>query len=758
MLNLRALGLVGAIRILHVDDDASFIEISKQILLDVDGRFNIDDAFCVDEAAAKLATGNYDLVISDYEMPSKNGLEFLKEMREQGNEIPFILFTGKGREDVAIAALNLGSDAYVNKQGAPETVYGELYDAIIKTLERKTTKKLLTQSEAKYRKLVEKSFQGILIAKVNPLSIVFANEAMGKILKYTPQELTALSPEQIMNLVYPDDKHSFVKRLEKWLRGEPTVSCYEFRAIRKDGTIIWLNEFANQIDYEGQPAIECMFLDITKHIKLEKLLIESEEKFRNAFTTGPDAFLITTLNESTIIEVNERFVEIFGYSRQDVIGKNALALGLWPNPSDRQNLVHQILCEGKVRNSEVICRRKNGEQFPVLVSVSLLQANNQQLALSVVRDVSSYKQTQAALREIESHYRLLTDNMHDVIWIMNLEGHFTYVSPSVLQLRGYTPEEVLRQSMLEALTPDSAKLILEGIQRFWETGSAFSYYELEQPCKNGSTVWTEVNFTILRDKNGEPESILGVSRDITERKKAEQELKNNHAKLEIVNEKLRVVGSLTRHDVRNKLSVVTGNAYLLKKKLANQADIVDSLKKMETACKEIGEIFEFARIYEQLGVEELTYLSVTETLNEAVALFSGFDGLELINECRELTLLADSFLRQLFYNLIDNSLKHGRNVSKVRLYYQKRDQDTLILIYEDNGVGISDENRPRLFKEGFSTNGSSGYGLFLIKQMIGVYGWGIQEKGELGKGVKFEITISKVNQKSQINYQIQSAT
>jgi PAS domain S-box-containing protein len=752
MLNLRALGLVGTIRILHVDDDASFIEISKQILLDVDDRFNIDDAFCVDEAAAKLATGNYDLVISDYEMPSKNGLEFLKEIREQGNEIPFILFTGKGREDVAIAALNLGSDAYVNKQGAPETVYGELYDAIIKTLERKTTKKLLTQSEAKYRKLVEKSFQGILIAKVNPLSIVFANEAMGKILKYTPQELTALSPEKIMNLVYPDDKHSFVKRLEKWLRGEPTVSCYEFRAIRKDGTIIWLNEFANQIDYEGQPAIECMFLDITKHIKLEKLLIESEEKFRNAFTTGPDAFLITSLNESTITEVNERFLEIFGHSRQEVIGKKALAIDIWANPSDRQSIVNQLLSEGKVRNREVLCKRKNGAQFPVLVSVSLLQANNQRLALSVVRDVSSYKQTQAALREIESHYRLLTENMHDVIWTMNLEGHFTYVSPSVLQLRGYTPEEVMQQTMLEALTPSSAQLILEGIQRFWETGSAFNYYELEQPCKNGSNVWTEVNFTILRDKTGEPESILGVSRDITERKKAEAELKNNHAKLEVVNEKLHVVGSLTRHDVRNKLSVVTGNAYLLKKKLANQADIVDSLKKMETACKEIGEIFEFARIYEQLGVEELTYLSVTETLNEAVALFSGFDSLELINECHGLTLLADSFLRQLFYNLIDNSLKHGMKVSKVRLCYEKRDQDTLILVYEDNGVGISDENRPGLFKEGFSTIGSSGYGLFLINQMIGVYGWGIQEKGEFGKGVKFEITISKVNQKGQINY------
>ena len=114
------------IRILHVDDDASILEISKQILLDMDGSFDIDQACCVDEAFKKLTVGHYDIVISDYEMPKKDGLEFLKELRKQNNETPFILFTGKGREEVVIKALNLGADRYVNKQGNPETVYGEL--------------------------------------------------------------------------------------------------------------------------------------------------------------------------------------------------------------------------------------------------------------------------------------------------------------------------------------------------------------------------------------------------------------------------------------------------------------------------------------------------------------------------------------------------------------------------------------------------------------------------------------------------------
>ncbi len=125
------------------------------------------------------------LLFLTYEMPQKNGLDFLKELREQKNEIPFILFTGKGREDVAVKALNLGADSYINKNGSPETVYCELADAINKTVERKKSRELLAKSESKYHALVENSLQGISILQAAPLRLVFANEAMGKILGYS---------------------------------------------------------------------------------------------------------------------------------------------------------------------------------------------------------------------------------------------------------------------------------------------------------------------------------------------------------------------------------------------------------------------------------------------------------------------------------------------------------------------------------------------------------------------------------------------
>ena len=198
---------------------------------------------------------------------------------------------------------------------------------------------------------------------------------------------------------------------------------------------------------------------------------------------------------------------------------------------------------------------------------------------------------------------------------------------------------------------------------------------------------------------------------------------------------------------------MTGYAYILKKKHGEQADIAEGLSKMEQAVAESVKIFDFAKMYEQLGVEDLTYINVEAKMNEAIVLFSGSLP-KIINECQSLTILADSFLRQLFFNFIDNTRKYGKKTTTIRVHYEMADQDSLKLVYEDDGVGVPFENKPRLFSEGFSTGGSTGFGLFLTKKMMDVYGWQIQENGTPGEGAKFTITIPKLNKNRKENYQI----
>jgi DNA-binding response OmpR family regulator len=107
------------------------------MILELENKFEIDTATSVDDAFFKLQTQSYDAIVCDYEMPIKNGLDFLKELREQENNIAFIVFTGRGREEVAIRALNLGADHYINKNSSPEAVYSELANAIRKIVESK---------------------------------------------------------------------------------------------------------------------------------------------------------------------------------------------------------------------------------------------------------------------------------------------------------------------------------------------------------------------------------------------------------------------------------------------------------------------------------------------------------------------------------------------------------------------------------------------------------------------------------------------
>jgi len=178
----------------------------------------------------------------------------------------------------------------------------------------------------------------------------------------------------------------------------------------------------------------------------------------------------------------------------------------------------------------------DGHPIPVEISAKVIEINGKKSDIVVMHDNTQRDKMEQALRESEARYRLLADNSNDVIWTMSLDGHFTYVSPAVFQLRGYTVEEVSNQRLEEVVCPSSLPLIkreLEFALREGQMGiqSGIRYYEIEQPCKNGSSVWTEATANLLYDSNNQPVGVVGVSRNITERKKVEKELRESERRL-----------------------------------------------------------------------------------------------------------------------------------------------------------------------------------------------------------------------------------
>jgi PAS domain S-box-containing protein len=379
------------LRILHVDDDNSLLSVSKMIL-ETENKFEIDNVTSVDEAFNKLKTHAYDCVVSDYEMPLKNGLDFLKELREQKNNIAFVIFTGRGREEVAVKALNLGADRYIDKNGSPETVYCELANAINKIVERKKAKSLLVESEAKYRILVEESLQGILIAQGLPPRIIFANSAMSRMLGYAVEEFNSLSPQEVMGLVYSEDREMFFNRFRDRLMGKQRDSNHDFRAVRKDGSILWMQASSSRIQYNGQPCLQAMFLDIDERKKAEEVIIKSEERYRELANSLPEIVFDADV-EGRLTFFNKRAFEITGYTQQDFDkGLNAFQLIV---PEDRQRAISNLkrLFAGEnFESNEYKLARKDGSTFTVLIRTARVVFENKIIGFrGLAVDISGLK-------------------------------------------------------------------------------------------------------------------------------------------------------------------------------------------------------------------------------------------------------------------------------------------------------------------------------------------------------------------------------
>jgi PAS domain S-box-containing protein len=351
----------------------------------------------------------------------------------------------------------------------------------------------------------------------------------------------------------------------------------------------------------------------------------------------------------------------------------------------------------------------------------------------------------------EQKYKNLISMANVLVQSVNAEGRFLYVNDEWKRVLGYTDSDLDSIDISKVIRcdhlPDCMKIFTQVMN-----GTSIHDHETIFVTKDNREINVSGNICPIFE-DGKFTYTTGFFLDITQRKKTEEQLYEGTRKIEIMNEKLRVVGNLTRHDVRNKLSAVNGYTYILKKKHCDQPDTLQALKKIEEAIVESDRIFDFAKMYEQLGVENLAYVDVESNLNEAQALFS-CQLPNVINECKGLTILADSFLRQLFYNMIDNTRKYGQKATKIKVHYEKADDDSLKLVYEDDGVGVPLESKELLFKEGFSTGGSTGYGLFLIRKMMDVYCWKIEEKGEPYKGAKFIITVPNSNKTGQPNYRI----
>ncbi len=483
-----------------------------------------------------------------------------------------------------------------------------------------------------------------------------------------------------------------------------------------------------------------IFENITDRKANEALLKSSFERFLTLADCLPEVVFETDLT-GKLTYVNRKAFELTGYTHED-FHKGVCSFDFFA-PKDleraRTNFTKSMITSTPTVN-EYSFVKKDGSTFPAMIKGIPIKSEGKTVGMrGLVMDISEQKRTIDKL----SFQAQLLEAVGQAIIATDKDQVIRYWNNGAKTLYGWSAEEAIGRDFGELLTEFSSEEAFEIYERL-SAGECWSS-EIQVKCRDNSVVPVIVNRYPVIVENDEFIGSINIYTDITDQKNMEHELAGyvdalsiSSEKINELNDKLRVVGGLTRHDVRNKLSALNACMFLLKKKIGDSQASLQYLSEMEKVSKQLLDILEFERIYEQVGSEELKFVNIRKLFDEAVALVSDSKGIKMYCLCDGLEVRADSLLRQLIYNLIDNTLKHGEKATTIKLYC-KKDPNNLLLIYEDNGKGITVENRLHLFEKGFGTG--SGIGLYMIKRIVDAYGWIIEECGEPGIGAKFTMKL-----------------
>lgn len=521
-----------------------------------------------------------------------------------------------------------------------------------------------------------------------------------------------------------------------------------------------------KIKWTDQKAVRFqMAIDITERKNAERKLAESEDRFRKLSNFSFEGVVI---HENGIaVDVNHSGAKMLGMKREDVIGKDLFEF-IHPN---FRSAVRESMVKKKSKLQEILVVKSDGSVFDAEIKAENVLYNGRYHRVVNVRDISERKKAEAALKKSQEKYRMMTENASDIISIFNLsKGKFYYISPSVFNIRGYTPEEAQQQGIDETFTPASAKIVKaktrERINQLLENPEEASRKtftnELELQCKDGSTVWTETTTRYSINENKEIE-LINVSRNIEERKKHEEIIKNRNEELKKANAAKDKFFNIIAHDLKSPFNAILGFSDILRKKTDNYdteqikeiAEMINSSAK--NTYKLIENLLEWARSQQdkvpfspsEVNLYNLAFenylLAQASAENKQIQLH--------INMSKDIRLTGDSeMLKTIIRNLLSNAIKY--TPEKGNVYINAKEEKACVEIeVADTGVGMDEQTKNSLFKIGevksvSGTKGErgTGFGLLLCKEFAEKHNGKIQAESQVGRGSRFKVTLPRTTE------------
>jgi PAS domain S-box-containing protein len=491
-----------SIRVLHVDDEAGFLKVAQECLK-MEGPFEVDAALSVDEALNKMKEKEYDAVVSDYQMSGKDGLEFLKHLRKKGNGIPFVIFTGRGREEVAIKALNYGADRYLNKTGDPETVYCELAHAIRQAVDRRSAQIESLKREAKLNAILESSPEAITVTDLDG-NIVECNQAAVDMRGFQSKE--DLIGKSALEFIAKKDHEKAIQNLKKTIE-QGSVKTVEYPLLTEDGREFPGEWSASVVrDASGKPEyLVAITRDITERKKAEEALRKSEEKWRSLAENAPNIIMIVdrvgTIQFINRTAVDARPEEIVGRSVYDFIDPE--------HHNVVKKTIEKVFQTGERRGYEISGVGPKGGVSWYETHVGSIKRDGQVVSVALITtDITEHKKAEDALRKSESKYRTLLENLPQKIFLK--DKNLVYVSCNENYARDLKikSNEIAGKTDYDFYPKELAEKYKADDKRIMESGKT-GYIE-EEYVHDGKRVFVHTVKTPAKDENGNVVGVLGA--------------------------------------------------------------------------------------------------------------------------------------------------------------------------------------------------------------------------------------------------------
>jgi len=644
--------------------------------------------------------------------------------------------------------------------------------------ERRQVEQALAESEEKFRLLFESSWDGYLIMEDG--RYIDCNASALRIAGLSDKsQLLGKRPMDFAPQRQPDGLASPEKSLQMIaIAQEKGFHHFEWVRRRPDGGEALLDVMLTAIPMPGKQLLLAAWRDLTERKRAEEELRRSEERYRILFENATEGIFQTT-PEGRLVNVNPALARLGGFQspREMIESVTDVARDLYVNPEDRLAIA-RLLAEGDtVEGFEATFRRKDQRQ--VWISMNIHAVRDEQGGLRYYEgtciDITERKRAEEELRRSEERYRLVADNIHDMISIYDLDFNFVYMSPSVERIAGYRPRDMLGTPALGIVVGESRQkmqAVMDEIRRLIAAQDPMLRFrswtvELQRVIRNGKTIWTESNINVMLDDRGRPYGIISVTRDIDQRKLAEEQAEFYREHLQR-SQRLEAIGTLAggiAHDFNNILSVIVGFSELIRDDPATadrQREMIDEVLKAGVRAKDlVQQILTFSRQVEVTLSPLAVHLIVKEALKLLRASIpSTIDIVQHINP-RSGSVLADpTQIHQVVMNLCTNAYQAMQDGGTMKVSLDAvvlthdaparppdlRPGDYVKLSVKDTGCGMDEATARRIFEPFFSTKekaSGTGLGLAITHGIVKKLGGTIVVTSSPGAGSTFEVFLPR---------------